>query len=59
VSAHPWAELNGGLPVTVSVGATTTAGSADVTPAEVLGRADAHLYLAKRGGRDRVVTDAA
>jgi diguanylate cyclase (GGDEF)-like protein len=59
VSAHPWAELTGGLPVTVSVGATTTAGSADVTPAEVLGRADAHLYLAKRGGRDRVVTDAA
>jgi diguanylate cyclase (GGDEF)-like protein len=57
VRAHPWAELTGDLPVTVSIGAASTAGSTDATPADVLGRADAHLYLAKREGRNRVVTD--
>jgi diguanylate cyclase (GGDEF)-like protein len=56
--AHPWGELTGSLPVTVSVGAASTDGSADVAPAALLSRADAHLYLAKRSGRDRVVTDA-
>jgi diguanylate cyclase (GGDEF)-like protein len=59
VRSHPWAELTGDLPVTVSIGATSTACAAVSTPAEMLGRADAHLYLAKRQGRDRVVTDIA
>lgn len=59
VRTHPWAELTGDLPVTVSIGATSTAFAPASTPAEVLGRADAHLYLAKRRGRDRVVTDTA
>jgi len=59
VRSHPWAELTGDLPVTVSIGAASTTGSTGATPAEVLGRADAHLYLAKRQGRDRVVTDIA
>ena len=59
VSAYPWAELTGGLPVTVSVGAASYAGLTDVTVAELFGRADGHLYLAKRAGRDRVVSDAA
>jgi two-component system cell cycle response regulator len=59
VRTHPWDELTGDLPVTVSIGATSTAGAPAATPAEVLGRADAHLYLAKRRGRDRVVTDIA
>ena len=59
VRGHRWAELTGDLPVTVSIGAAGTAGPTDFSPAEVLGRADAHLYLAKRQGRDRVVTDAA
>ncbi|SFF93003.1 diguanylate cyclase (GGDEF) domain-containing protein [Blastococcus tunisiensis] len=59
VRAHPWAGLTGHLPVTASIGAAGTAGRTDVTPPEVLGRADAHLYLAKRAGRDRVVTDTA
>jgi two-component system, cell cycle response regulator len=45
--------------VTVSIGAASTTGSTDDTPVELLGRADAHLYLAKRQGRDRVVTDIA
>ena len=30
----------------------------DTTVAELFGRADGHLYLAKRAGRDRVVSDA-
>jgi two-component system cell cycle response regulator len=59
VRTHPWAQLTGDLPVTISIGATSTAGAPAATPAEVLGRADAHLYLAKRQGRDRVVTDTA
>ena len=57
VAAHDWARLTGGLPVTVSIGATSTEGCAHATTAELLGRADAHLYRAKREGRDRVVSD--
>ncbi|MGY1827928.1 diguanylate cyclase [Blastococcus sp. SYSU DS0541] len=54
IAEHPWAALTGGVPVTVSIG---IAGGGS-TPAEVLGRADASLYAAKRQGRDRVVTVA-
>ena len=56
---HPWSELTGDLPVTVSIGAACAPGLTDSEPTEVLGRADAHLYLAKRQGRDRVVGDPA
>jgi two-component system, cell cycle response regulator len=59
VAAHAWAELTGDLPVTVSIGAASSAGLIDATPAEMIGRADGHLYLAKRQGRDRVVSDLA
>ncbi len=55
VAAHPWAGLTGDLPVTVSVGAASTAEVPDRTPAQLLGLADARLYRAKRAGRDRVV----
>jgi two-component system cell cycle response regulator len=58
VAAHPWAELTGGMPITVSIGAASTAGQSAPTPAALLSRADGHLYRAKRQGRDRVVTDA-
>ncbi|MGY2074479.1 MULTISPECIES: diguanylate cyclase [unclassified Blastococcus] len=51
IAEHPWGELTGGLPVTVSIG--TAGGGA--TAADALGRADAALYTAKRRGRDRVV----
>jgi two-component system cell cycle response regulator len=57
VAAHPWGDLTGGMTITVSIGAASTAGSEEPTPAELLGRADAHLYRAKRDGRDRVVSD--
>jgi diguanylate cyclase (GGDEF)-like protein len=57
VAAYPWSEVTGPLSVTVSIGAASTAGLPDPTSAELLGRADAHLYRAKREGRDRVVSD--
>ena len=56
VAGHPWAELVGDLPVTISIGAAGSLGGS-ASPADVLGRADGHLYRAKRQGRDRVVTD--
>jgi len=59
VAAHPWAALVGDLPVTISIGASTTQGTSATTPTGILGRADGHLYLAKRQGRDRVVGDPA
>ncbi|RBY87976.1 GGDEF domain-containing protein [Blastococcus sp. TF02A-30] len=55
LAAQPWDQLTAGLPVTTSIGATTAAPGE--SPADVLGRADAHLYRAKRQGRDRVVSD--
>jgi diguanylate cyclase (GGDEF)-like protein len=57
VAAHPWSELTGDLPVTVSIGSATSAGLPDPAPAELLCRADANLYRAKSQGRDRVVSD--
>ena len=59
IRSYPWAELTGDLPVTVSVGAASFAGHTDTTVGELFGRADGHLYRAKRAGRDRVVSDAA
>ena len=58
VAQEPWAPLTGAVPVTVSIGAASTQGRCDLTPSELLGRADACLYRAKREGRDRVVGTA-
>jgi len=59
VAVHPWNELETGLAVTISVGVASTDGAAGMLPAELLSRADAHLYRAKSQGRDRVVGDLA
>ena len=47
------------VPVTISVGVASTAGGEEVSAEELLGRADHQLYEAKRGGRNRVVANAA
>jgi two-component system, cell cycle response regulator len=57
VAGHTWGDLTGSLPVTASIGVTTAAGGPDLTPADLLSRADALLYSAKKQGRNRVVTD--
>lgn len=56
IRAHCWEPITGALPVTTSVGVTTTPDGRDTFSA-LLSRADRHLYTAKRGGRDRVTTD--
>jgi diguanylate cyclase (GGDEF)-like protein len=59
VRAYPWSLLAEDLQVTVSIGAASTGDGPVESPAELLARADAHLYSAKRHGRDRVVADPA
>jgi two-component system, cell cycle response regulator len=57
IAGHPWDELTGAVPVTASIGVTSTAEAPLCTPADLLSRADALLYRAKGHGRNRVVTD--
>jgi len=52
VADHDWMPVTGGMPVTVSIGAS--AATPDATQATLLARADRRLYDAKRTGRDRV-----
>jgi diguanylate cyclase (GGDEF)-like protein len=57
VATYPWSEVTGAMTITVSIGAASTVGLPDPTPAALLARADARLYRAKRQGRDRVVSE--
>ena len=56
VEGHDWSARSGGLPVTVSIGFTATTGTTGPAPtwSSLLVDADARLYEAKRGGRNRV-----
>lgn len=56
VAAFDWTTVASRLRVTVSAGVAVA--RPDDTQFTLLGRADQHLYQAKRSGRDRVVGDA-
>ena len=56
VRATDWTPMTGGLPITVSIGVTTHV-EGPITPATLLAAADDRLYAAKRGGRNRVISD--
>lgn len=55
VAAHDWSRLQTGLQVTVSIGIADWREAGDAKA--LLALADARLYAAKRGGRDRVVAE--
>ena len=57
VSASTYAteQVPGGVHVTVSIGVAGLDASAQDTAGDLLARADAALYQAKRAGKDRVV----
>ncbi len=57
VEAHDWDSLAPGLRVTISIGLCDAADADDART--LLERADASLYTAKRGGRNRVAVAAA
>jgi diguanylate cyclase (GGDEF)-like protein len=56
IRAHAWEPVTGTLPVTASIGVTTTA-EGRASTSTLLSLADRNLYAAKREGRDRVVAD--
>ncbi|KUL32586.1 GGDEF domain-containing protein [Actinoplanes awajinensis] len=58
IRAHAWGPITGALPVTTSIGITTSM-DGHGTLSSLLAQADRNLYTAKRAGRDRVVGDIA
>ncbi|BCJ55366.1 hypothetical protein Asp14428_68410 [Actinoplanes sp. NBRC 14428] len=56
IRAHAWEPITGALPVTTSIGVTTSDDGRG-SPSSLLSLADRNLYVAKREGRDRVVAD--
>jgi diguanylate cyclase (GGDEF)-like protein len=56
INSQPFQYENRSYQVTISVGVTTTQGETDITPSELIRRADEKLYQAKHEGRNRVVS---
>jgi diguanylate cyclase (GGDEF)-like protein len=56
VRGFDWSTITTDLTVTVSIGVACLTDSAAPTQAGLLATADGHLYAAKHGGRDRVVS---
>jgi diguanylate cyclase (GGDEF)-like protein len=54
VSQTPFQFEDKSFPVTISAGVATTAGEPNITPTELIRRADDKLYQAKQEGRNRV-----
>src|SRR5262249_6697346 len=54
IQAHPFTFDDRTIPVTISLGVACTAGGEEVSPVELIDRADQKLYEAKRAGRTRV-----
>jgi diguanylate cyclase (GGDEF)-like protein len=59
VGSYGWSEITESLPVTVSIGVAGLWEAPAATQPAILSIADRNLYVAKRGGRDRVVAGAA
>ncbi|MCW2143304.1 diguanylate cyclase (GGDEF) domain-containing protein [Actinoplanes cyaneus] len=53
-----WSPITRHLPVTVSIGVAASGDAPERAQAPLLSTADSHLYAAKHGGRDRVVSAA-
>jgi diguanylate cyclase (GGDEF)-like protein len=58
VRSFDWTEITQELPVTVSVGVAGLSDAPAPTRAGLMSAADRNLYVAKHGGRDRVVAGA-
>jgi diguanylate cyclase (GGDEF)-like protein len=58
VRSYGWDDLTRGLPVTVSIGVAGLSDAPAPTQPSLLSTADRNLYVAKHGGRDRVVSGA-
>jgi diguanylate cyclase (GGDEF)-like protein len=54
LAATPFAIPGGAIPVTISLGITTTDGADGISPNQLLDSADQALYYAKNRGRNRV-----
>jgi diguanylate cyclase (GGDEF)-like protein len=57
IETHPFEYEGTAFSLTVSLGVAATSGREPVTPEELISQADAHLYQAKRTGRNRVVSE--
>ncbi|GAB1643595.1 diguanylate cyclase [Krasilnikovia sp. MM14-A1259] len=59
VRSYAWPQITGALPVTISIGVAGVHEAPDLSQPALLSTADRNLYIAKRAGRDRVVSGKA